>query len=66
MWREDLKLAVQYYASDPPMVDPIFLYTVRPPSDLPWPDGLPSCESLLAFYGLCDGGYFGPMVNFHS
>ena len=64
MWRDDLKLAVEFYASGPPMIDPIFLWSVNWPSNNPWPETLPSCDSLLDFYALCDGGCFGPMMNF--
>lgn len=66
MWTEDLKLAADYYASDPPTIDPIFLHEVRPPSDLPWPSDLPACDSLIEFYSICDGGFFGPAVTFHA
>ena len=66
MWRKDLQLAADYYSSDPPMVDPVFLWSVNRPSTAEWPPGLPSCPSLLDFYAICDGGYFGPMINFHQ
>lgn len=66
MWRDDLKLAATFYASYPQKIDPLFLYSVEPPSDTPWPENLPTCDSLLDFYALCDGGYFGPMINFFS
>ena len=65
MWREDLKLAADYYSADAPKVDPVFLWSVNPPSATKWPQDFPSCPSLLDFYAICDGGYFGPMISFH-
>lgn len=64
MWKKKLTHIVEYFAREGEKPDPVFLYDVRPPTNLEFPDAVPAPNSLRVFYEICDGGYFGPMIRF--
>ena len=53
-WQSRLTKLVRYGDRLPePLCD---CFNARPPSEHPWPNGIPSSSALVAFYSLCDGG----------
>lgn len=66
MWETQLSTIVRFFNSDGEKPEPAFLYEVRPSANSSFPDSLPAPKSLRRFYDICDGGYFGPGINFIS
>ena len=57
-WQSRLRKLV---AHGPELPEPYCdAFEARPPSGLPWPEALPPCPPLQAFYATCDGGGMGP------
>jgi hypothetical protein len=52
-WQQQLERLVRFAGQLPEPLDSFF---ARPPSDQPWPEGLPIGTALAEFYGHCDGG----------
>ena len=64
MWETRLSTIVHFFNRESEKPEPAFLYDVRPPANSPFPESIPAPDSLKRFYDICDGGYFGPAINF--